>query len=386
MKSLRIGTIFFFFALLQVHAEEKKHTICLNMIVKNETKVIRRSLASAKRLIDYWVIVDTGSTDGTQEMIREFMKEIPGELHEREWVDFAHNRNEALQLAKNKGEYVLFIDADEEFTYVEDFVRPYLEKDFYYININHGGSLYKRTHLIKNAYDWKWVGVVHEYIGSPMATTSGTLEGVVNIYRSEGARSSDPEKYKKDARALEKALVTEPENSRNVFYLAQSYRDAGEKELALENYQKRAEMGGWDQEVFWSKYQIGVLQEDLKKDPIAIIQSYTEAFQYRPTRAEPLYRLAHFFRDQSNYLMGYLVASHAASLPRPNDILFVETWVYEYGLLMERSVCAYWIEKYAECLKLAREMLLNPHLPANVRECGESNIWWAKSKLEPSNQ
>src|SRR5579872_2737177 len=97
-----------FFAIGQ---ERSKPTVCLNMIVKDESEVIERSLSSIKHLIDYWVIVDTGSTDGTQTIIKKFLKGIPGELHERKWVDFAQNRNEALDLAKNKGDYLLFIDA-----------------------------------------------------------------------------------------------------------------------------------------------------------------------------------------------------------------------------------------------------------------------------------
>src|ERR1700732_422892 len=68
---------------------KKKKTVCLNMIVKDETRVIRRCLESVKPVIDYWVIVDTGSTDGTQAMIKDFMKDVPGELQERPWVDFA---------------------------------------------------------------------------------------------------------------------------------------------------------------------------------------------------------------------------------------------------------------------------------------------------------
>ena len=102
--------------------------VCLNMIVKDEAPVILRSLESVKSIIDYWVIVDTGSTDGTQDLIRNFMKDIPGELHEREWINFGHNRNEALDLARNRGDYVLFIDADEVFSINNDFKLPLLKK------------------------------------------------------------------------------------------------------------------------------------------------------------------------------------------------------------------------------------------------------------------
>ena len=74
--------------------------ICLNMIVKNESRVIERCLRSAKPFIHSWAISDTGSTDGTQDIIRRVMADVPGELIERPWVDFAHNRNQALELAK----------------------------------------------------------------------------------------------------------------------------------------------------------------------------------------------------------------------------------------------------------------------------------------------
>ncbi len=82
-------------------------TICLNMIVKNEERVLGRCLSSVKRLIDYYVIVDTGSTDKTKEVIAKELEGIPGEVHDRPWVNFGHNRTEAIKLAVGKADYLM---------------------------------------------------------------------------------------------------------------------------------------------------------------------------------------------------------------------------------------------------------------------------------------
>src|SRR3972149_7454520 len=125
-----------------------KPTLCLNNPVVNEAKVIERCLKSGRPLIASWVIVDTGSTDGTQKIIADFLEGIPGELHERPWVNFEHNRNEALRFAKTRGDYILFIDADEQLIYSNEFVKPVLDRDFYYIVTDHGGSKYKKIQLV----------------------------------------------------------------------------------------------------------------------------------------------------------------------------------------------------------------------------------------------
>lgn len=358
-----------------------EQTICLNMIVKDESAVITRCLGSLKPLIDYWVIVDTGSSDGTQKIIKEFMKDIPGELHERPWKNFGHNRDEALMFAKDKGDYVLFIDADEIFEYAPDFTFPELDKHFYYITTHFNGTKYGRVQLINNHLDWHWKGVLHEALTCPRAFTSDTLKGINNKVYTDGARSKDPKKFEKDAAALEEALIDEPNNTRYTFYLAQSYRDAGNYPKALENYQKRIAMNGWPEEVFISLLYCADLKDWMDYPKVEIVESYLKAFKYRPTRAEPLHRLAAYLRRNQQYAEGYLIAKAGLTIPQPNDLLFVDAGAYSYGLLLESSICAYWIGKYQESHDDTLKILAMEDLPTCIKECAERNLSFAKDKV-----
>lgn len=374
-----------FFVLLTITtpklvADEKK-TVCLNMIIKDEKDVIKRCLGTVKPLIDYWVIVDTGSSDGTQEIVRKFMQDIPGELFERPWVNFEHNRNEALALAKGKADYTLIIDADDAFVMDDDFVLPKLEKEGYFIETNYSGTRYSRLQLVDNRFDWKWSGVLHESLGSTQARDFATLKGIKQVITREGARSKDPEKFQKDAKILEAALIKEPNNARYVFYLAQSYKDAQDNELGIQNYKKRVALGGWDQEVFWSLLQIGILQERLKMPLETIAESYYKAYLYRPTRAEPLYYLANLYRNHGDFFSGYIVAREGLSIPLSNDLLFLENWAYDYGMLLEYSICAYWLGKYGEAQMASYLILGKQGIPQNVRECVERNLVWINEKI-----
>jgi glycosyltransferase involved in cell wall biosynthesis len=357
--------------------------VCLNMIVKNEKDVIVRCLESTLPLIDTWVIVDTGSTDGTQEIIQEFMKKkkVPGKLFERPWINFEHNRNEALDLGKKEGNYVLFIDADEFFVYEPGFKRPILDKDFYYVSLDASGWEYSRVTLLNTSLDSKWAGVLHEALVLPPSATNSTLKHVKNVITHDGARSKDPQKFAKDAALLEEALKKEPNNTRYRFYLAQSYKDAGELELALTNYETRANMGGWDQEVFFSYLQMALIQEALNKPSETIMDSYSKAIQARNTRVEPYYYMAEHLRKKEDYKTAYLIAKVAASMPKSDDVLFVHKWIHDYGAKLEMSINAYWVGNYEECLEICQELLGRNDLPDNVRTCVLHNQAWAVGRL-----
>lgn len=360
----------------------KDKSICLNMIVKNESHVITRCLESVLPIIDYWVIVDTGSDDNTIEVITDYMhrNNIPGEIYSRPWIDFGHNREEALQLAKDKCDYILYMDADDKLIYSSDFTLPDLSLDFYQITSDINGTHYNIPRLIKASLDWHWYGVMHECIYANNAYTNEILSGVTYLVVGGGGRSQDPNKYLKDAQILLEAIKKDPTNTRYMFYLAQSYSCAGDDENAIIYYKKRVEMGGWTEEVFWSLLQIAKCQERLGMDKQVIEDSYYLAHQYCPNRPEPIYYMVKNARVNGEHLKGYFLAKNGFNLPDLKDTLFLENWAYD-GILFEFSICAWWIGQYEECLQACDTLLAKPNILDTFREYSLKNRQFAIDKI-----
>src|SRR4051794_15933631 len=203
--------------------------VCLSMIVKNEAHVIERCLRSVRPHIHAWAISDTGSTDGTQDIIRRVMTDLPGELIERPWVDFSANRNQALELAKKYGDYALIIDADEVLEAEPQFAWGELDAPGYLLELCYNDLRYRRVALPRLDAGWNWRGVLHEALVSAHAVDAQFLHGLRIRVFSDGARSqqSQQQKFLHDAEVLRRALRDEPDNARYAFYLAQSLRDAG---------------------------------------------------------------------------------------------------------------------------------------------------------------
>jgi glycosyltransferase involved in cell wall biosynthesis len=358
--------------------------ICLNMIVKDEAKVIVRCLESVKPILDSWVIVDTGSTDGTQEIVRSFLKDLPGELYERRWRDFGYNRTEAIELARKHtkpGDYLLVIDADDRIEIPPDFTLPELTKDAYEILVEDAGTSYVRLHLFRADLDFRYVGVLHAVLHAPAGSTRGRLTGIVQRRTGGGARSANPDKFRHDAAVLEKALAEEPTNARYAFYLAQSWRDAGEHEKALRAYEHRVAMGGWEEEVYFSLHEIGRLGARLGLGHGVVIDSYLRAHELRPSRAEPLCNLAGYLRGLGRHVAAYPFARVAAEIPRPDDILFVDDSVYAWRAIDELAIASYWTGRYEDGRGLNERLLAEGRLPPDERPRIEKNLAFCRDKL-----
>jgi glycosyltransferase involved in cell wall biosynthesis len=353
-------------------------TICLNLIVKNETKVLARCLDSIVPFVDAWLIVDTGSTDGTQEHVRQYFasRGIPGKLVERPWRDFAHNRTEALRLARPHADYVWIIDADEKLEYEAGFQLPSLEADAY--QLLHRGhkstTEFYRTQLVRSRLPFRYQGVLHEVISCDEPhTTARIATGLVSVGYFDGARNADPvAKYRSDTEVLEKALESEPDNARYVFYLAQSYRDSNRLELAVATYERRVKMAGWAEEQWYAALQMAVLYERQGQHAQAI-NAYLNAFALRPTRAEPLCELARHYRERAAYPLGHLFARRAMEIAKPDDILFLDESVYSWRALDEFSICAYYVGDQAAGRDAVERLLAEGNLPRQHRARVEKN-------------
>jgi hypothetical protein len=285
--------------------EEPKYALCLNMIVKDESHIIKDTLTKLLQKIkfDYWVICDTGSTDETREIITEFFKEvgIPGELYEDEWVDFSYNRNKALEYAFRKSKYLLIFDADDEIC--GDFVLPELVKDYYQFQFG-SHTRYTRTQIINNHKRWKYIGVLHECIVSNDDSINGASTEVIKgpyyaVSGRSGNRNLDSNKYLKDATILEKAYYDALDAKDDIYirygyYCANSYYDCNNYEYAISWYKKTLENCGWAQEKYVSCLRLYMCYEKLDNKEVGFFYLVKSA-EYDKERAECYYELIKYY-------------------------------------------------------------------------------------------
>lgn len=339
-------------------------TYALVMIVKNGMADLPRTLAAAKPYISSWTICDTGSTDGTQDYIRETLADIPGALFEDEWVNFGHNRSLALERARDTADYLLLLDADMAVT-IDDGFDP-TGVDAWMIEMgNHTTFSYRLPLVVRGSKPWASHGRVHEYTYSTDGVYTSSPTDAVRIDMLAVDRSS-PDKYRMHAAFLEESLAENPDNARDTYYLAQTYSSLGDPR-AREMFLKRIDMGGFDEEVFYARFRAGMLAPDwpTRRDELLA------AWESRPWRIEPLVALAREHNQRGEHAIGYALSS--VKVPDNADVLFVHRDCWDWGLPFERSIAAWWMGHRAESAALCDELLSNPRLPAHIREQVERN-------------
>lgn len=328
-------------------------TLCLNMILKNESKIIERLLKSVVHLISSYVICDTGSDDNTIEIIENFFKsyeKIKGCVIQEPFKNFEYNRTFALQKCYelkptlgDSAEFVLLLDADMilnigSFKISNDY-------DLYYFLQGTDTFYYKNTRIVRNDGKTKYLGVTHEYVSFPeeYKCKNCAKEEIFILDIGDGGCKSD--KFERDARLLEQGIVDEPNNERYHFYLANTYNDLKRYDDAIEMYKKRVEFGRWHEEVFYSLYRIGLCYL-YKNEPINSIFYWLKAFNAHPGRIESLYEIIKYYRNEGSHQLAYVfykmakeaIANHAAKNINKDNFLFLRNDQYVFGLDIEYTI------------------------------------------------
>lgn len=323
-------------------------TLCLNMIVKNESKIITRLLDSVLPIIDCYCICDTGSTDNTIEIITNYFTNanILGKIVTEPFKNFCHNRNFSLNSCIGMSDYILLLDADM-ILQINNFDKKTLNMyDSFNILQGNDTFYYQNTRIVKNNGLYNYVGVTHEYINTPPNNKKGFIEKNNLFILDVGDGGSKQNKFERDIELLTNGLIEEPNNERYYFYLANSYHDSGNYEKSIETYEKRIKIGGWIQEIWYSYYRIGLCYKNLNNMPNAIF-NWLKAYQCFPERIENLYEIIHYYRNNSNSNLAYhfynLADSIISKKNKIDDYLFLQKDIYDYKIDYEFSISACYV-------------------------------------------
>ena len=330
------------------------------MIVKNESKIITRLFDSIIDIIDCYCICDTGSTDNTTQLLYEyfFAHNIPGNVISEPFKNFEHNRTFALEACKDpantgkiSADYILLLDADmvlvkgPDFN-VDSFKQQLLTADVFHLFQGSDRFSYKNVRIVKNDMGIKYWGVTHEVISTPDGTNYSQIERNMLFIDDIGDGGAKADKFERDIRLLTQGLVEKPNNDRYTFYLANSYRDNGNREKAIEMYKKRIEIGGWFDEVWHSYYSIGRCYNWMGQPELAIAY-WMLAYDYFPKRLENIYEIIHHYRNESKHKLAYefyrIAQEQLKGVDKSKiDYLFLQNDVYDYKIDYEYSIVGYY--------------------------------------------
>ena len=360
------------------------------MIVKNEKHIIKETLDNLKKYINfsYWVISDTGSTDGTQEFIKEYFmeKNIPGELFRDEWQDFAYNRNKAIEYAFNKSDYLFFFDADDLIH--GDFKLPdTLCKDAYQFKFGENFS-YDRICLINNRKKiGKYVGVLHELFN--ISNPDCSIEKIEGDYHFEsrhlGDRSKNPDKYKKDGEILEIAFNNEMTDLglkyRYAYYCGQSYQDGGITEKSIEWYKKFLELPADNQYKYCACINLGHNYKNINNNEQSIYY-YGLAYKYDNTRIEGItFLMDYYYCKDLHYIVNALWNKFKGyEILNPLDKIFLNSSRYQY-FEWYNIVSGYYSDDHDGAYKSCKTSVINNYNIPNVLQ----NLIFYKQQYDNDN-
>lgn len=299
-------------------------TVVLSMLTKNEEKNIVRALDSARPLFDSVLIHDTGSTDDTALEVSRWCAAngVPFTIEETMFEGFGKARQRLLEQARTQADFMLLMDADEEFIFApeDEHPRPPLFCDAY--NFHYEGPLdYAHPRLIYANFPWHWTDVKsHSALDGPEGRTPIGCDMESPLIRHHGdVRASSSERYQRDVDNLSDDINNSRDVARSHFMRGKAYEgmfamtgDEQYRERAIEDYRARVELSQGDEESYYSRFRLGCLLVESGKFASGMDELFS-AWLDRPTRVESLQALAAYataVADATPYPVGDMIIVH----------------------------------------------------------------------------
>lgn len=395
--------------------------ICLLMIVRDEAQplpgssltVIQRSMTSMANLIDSYLICDTGSKDDTVKQIEEFMAERgkPGRVLHKEWLSYGENKSWLLEQAHsglaNGAQYLIWLDADEVFL-PRDAMKRHLDSGAAadeYPSVEHkerllkfaderpnsgvfmfttfyGSSIYKRWQMVRNNQLYRWEMPWQEYLVSTQPCDTSFYEEIVNYARKQGNSSRDSQREQRCIKMLEDWMERHGKQNepRCLFYLGQGYGDIGNHDKAIEMYEKRLLVGGYEQEKYIALLRLGRIWKGRQQWDKAI-ECLGKAEAICPNRLEAYLEHLHCWSDRNKYDDSMRIIRQALQHGKLNESdLFVERDVYDWRFLVQASADAYYVGDYSLAYELGKRVLDEKKYPGSSENLVKTNMRFYEAK------
>jgi glycosyltransferase involved in cell wall biosynthesis len=367
-------------------------TVGLALIARDEARTLPRLLASCDGAFDEVVLVDTGSTDATVACFEAWARtqaRTRGRVEHFAWIDdFAAARNAAQGTLGT--DWVAWADCDDEIVgagelrglaaAAPDDVAAY---SLAYDYDGSGSHTLRRERLVRAGHG-RWAGRIHEV--QDVQGTIAPIERDRIRWRHHGDSGSDEHlggtpRAERDLRILRAEVREDPYDRRAAFYLAQTLADLGRGEAAIAAYERRIELGGWEEEVFYSRFRAGVLRADGGDWPGGLA-ALIDAWESRPARLEPVHEIVWRLRVRNQHRTALAFLGPVLDAAAPDDQLFVHAWVYDWGLRFEHTIVGYWAGDVEGALESCDLLLRRDDLPEEHRLHVAANRAFCIERLE----
>jgi glycosyltransferase involved in cell wall biosynthesis/predicted SAM-dependent methyltransferase len=286
-----------------------KSEISLCIIVRNNESTLDKCLSTFCDLVEEIIIVDTGSTDTTKEIAKKYTDKI----YDFKWIDdFSAARNYSLSLATKP--WIFWVDSDD---FILDFDKEIIRNldfkhDMYVMKYQYHPDFaaHNRERIWKRELGLKFNGEIHECV--TLINDYVKVDATIQHQKQHGTSE-------RNINLLKNSLRKNPNNSRNLYYLAKELFDSDQKEESIKYYKKFI-----DKKDCWYEDKIVALETlaiIYQSDDHKFLDYLDKSIRLEGSRQEPYYLKANYYFSKSNWLNAYNNYKICANLRRNPDIL-----------------------------------------------------------------